>query len=114
MLGLANKQQQPLHSVAVPLQAANKFYQSLFSNSPLAIPLQQFSFNNTSFRNPPFSNPPSSNFFLAKKLSIKKLPTSKNLMSSFRESFISSDKQGDGAMVLGEGCDIVTGETCIK
>jgi hypothetical protein len=78
MLGLANKQQQPLHSVAVPLQAANKFYQSLFSNSPLAIPLQQFSFSNTSFRNPPFSNPPSSNFFLAKKLSIKKLPTSKN------------------------------------
>jgi hypothetical protein len=33
-------------------------------------------------------------------------------MSSFSESFISSDKWG-GATVLGEGHDIVTRETCI-
>jgi hypothetical protein len=39
---LADKQQQPCHSAAVPSQAANQFYQSLFSNSPLAILLQQF------------------------------------------------------------------------
>jgi hypothetical protein len=30
-------------------------------------------------------------------------PPSKNLASSFRESFISSGKQGGGAIVLGEG-----------
>jgi hypothetical protein len=33
-------------------------------------------------------------------------------LSSFSESFIPSGKQG-GAAVLGKGCDIVTGETCI-
>jgi hypothetical protein len=33
--------------------------------------------------------------------------------SSFRESFIYSGKQGGGATVLREGCDIVTRETCI-
>jgi hypothetical protein len=33
-------------------------------------------------------------------------------MSSFSESFISSGKHG-GAAVLREGCDIVTGETCV-
>jgi hypothetical protein len=33
-------------------------------------------------------------------------------MSSFRKSFISSGKQG-GAVVLREGCDIVTGETFV-
>jgi hypothetical protein len=43
---------------------------------------------------------------------IQKSP-SKNLLSSFRESFISSGKQGDGATDLGEGPDIVTRETCI-
>jgi hypothetical protein len=37
----------------------------------------------------------------------------KNLLSSFRESFISSGKQGGGAAVLGEGPDIVTRETCV-
>jgi hypothetical protein len=36
----------------------------------------------------------------------------KSLMSSFGEAFISSGKQG-GAVVLGEGHIIVTGETCI-
>jgi hypothetical protein len=35
-------------------------------------------------------------------------PPSKNLTSSFSESFITSGKQGDGATVLGEGCDNVT------
>jgi hypothetical protein len=34
--------------------------------------------------------------------------TSKNLMSSFRESFISNGKQVGGATVLWEGYDIVT------
>jgi hypothetical protein len=43
-----------------------------------------------------------------------KNPPSKSLASSFRESFISSGKQGGGMMVFGEGCDIVTGETCLK
>jgi hypothetical protein len=33
-------------------------------------------------------------------------------MSSFREYFIYSGKQGGGATVLREGHDIVTGETC--
>jgi hypothetical protein len=33
-------------------------------------------------------------------------------MSSFSGPFIDSGKQG-GAEVLGEGCDIVTGETCV-
>jgi hypothetical protein len=33
-------------------------------------------------------------------------------MSSFRESFMSSVKQGGGTTVLREGCDIVTRETC--
>jgi hypothetical protein len=36
-----------------------------------------------------------------------------NLMSSFRESLISSSKQGSGATVLREGHDIVTRETCL-
>jgi hypothetical protein len=51
-----------------------------------------------------------------KKTSIKKPPInppSKNLESSFRESFISSGKQGGGATVLGEGHDIVTRETLV-
>jgi hypothetical protein len=39
-------------------------------------------------------------------------PPSKNLASSFSESFISSGKQGGGATVHGEGRDIVTRETC--
>jgi hypothetical protein len=34
-------------------------------------------------------------------------------MSSFSESFIFSGKQGGGAAVLREVCDIVTRETCI-
>jgi hypothetical protein len=34
-------------------------------------------------------------------------------MSSFRESFIASGKQGGGAAVLWEGRDIVTRETCV-
>jgi hypothetical protein len=33
-------------------------------------------------------------------------------VSSFSKSFIYSGKQGGGATVLGEGCDIITGETC--
>jgi hypothetical protein len=36
----------------------------------------------------------------------------KILLPSFRESFIPSGKQGGGAAVLGEGCVIVTRETC--
>jgi hypothetical protein len=49
------------------------------------------------------------------KPSIKKPsinPPPENLTSSFRESFISSGKQGGGATVLQEGHDIVTRETC--
>jgi hypothetical protein len=42
-----------------------------------------------------------------------KNPPSKNLTSSFHESFISSGQQGGGATVLGEGHDTVTRETCI-
>jgi hypothetical protein len=42
----------------------------------------------------------------------KSLP-SKNLTSSFRESFISSGKQRGGATVLREGGDIVRRETCV-
>jgi hypothetical protein len=42
-----------------------------------------------------------------------KTPHQKRLISSFRESFISSGKQGGGATVLREGCDTVTRETCI-
>jgi hypothetical protein len=34
-------------------------------------------------------------------------------MSSLSESFIYSSKQGGGVPVLEEGCDIVTGETCV-
>jgi hypothetical protein len=49
-----------------------------------------------------------------KKSPIKRSPPYKSLVSSFIESFIPSGKQGDGAMVLGEGCDIVTGEICLK
>jgi hypothetical protein len=37
----------------------------------------------------------------------------KNPPSSFSKFFISSGKQGGGATVLGEGCDIVTRETCV-
>jgi hypothetical protein len=40
-------------------------------------------------------------------------PPSKSLRSFFSESFISSGKQGGGAIVLGEGHVIVTRETCI-
>jgi hypothetical protein len=32
---------------------------------------------------------------------------------SFRESFLSSDRQGGGATVLREGCDIVIRKTCL-
>jgi hypothetical protein len=46
------------------------------------------------------------------KTSIKK-PHQKTLVSSFNQSFISSGKQGGRATVLGEGRDIVTGETCV-
>jgi hypothetical protein len=38
--------------------------------------------------------------------------SSKNPWVSLSESFISSGKQGGGATVLGEGCDIVARETC--
>jgi hypothetical protein len=38
---------------------------------------------------------------------------SKNLVSSFSKSFISSGKQGGGATVLREGRDTVTRETCV-
>jgi hypothetical protein len=50
----------------------------------------------------------------SKSKSLKaKAPQSKRpLASTFSESFISSGKQS-GAAVLGEGCDIVTGETCV-
>jgi hypothetical protein len=34
-------------------------------------------------------------------------------MSSFRESFISSGRQGGGTAVLGDGSDTETGETCV-
>jgi hypothetical protein len=52
-----------------------------------------------------FSNTPSKN------LSINS-PIQKILTSSFRESFVSSVKQGDGATVPGEGHDVVARETC--
>jgi hypothetical protein len=106
--------------VAVPLQAANQFYQPLFSSSPLAVRLQQFfslqqSFSNSLF---PFSNPPFSNSFfpfsnLSPALSLQPTPPSKSPTSLFSESFISSGKQGGGATVLREGHDIVSGETCV-
>jgi hypothetical protein len=41
------------------------------------------------------------------------IPHQKSLTFSFSKSFISSGKQGGGATVLGEGCDIVTRETCL-
>jgi hypothetical protein len=41
-----------------------------------------------------------------------KNPPSKNLASSFNDSFISSGKQEGGTTFLGEGCDTVTRETC--
>jgi hypothetical protein len=47
---------------------------------------------------------------LSKSLKAK-APKAKSLASSFSKSFIPSGKQG-GAVVLGEGHDIVTGETC--
>jgi hypothetical protein len=34
-------------------------------------------------------------------------------VSTFSESFIFSGKQASGATVLGEGCDIITRETCV-
>jgi hypothetical protein len=37
----------------------------------------------------------------------------KNFLSSFRESFIFSGKQGGGTTVLREGRNIVTRETCL-
>jgi hypothetical protein len=40
-------------------------------------------------------------------------PPSKSLASFFSKSFISNGKQGGGATVLREECDIVTRETCI-
>jgi hypothetical protein len=40
-------------------------------------------------------------------------PPSKSLLASFRESFICSGKQGGGATVLWEGCNIVKRETCV-
>jgi hypothetical protein len=40
-------------------------------------------------------------------------PYQSNPWSPFGLSFISSGKQGGGATVLGEGCDIVPRETCI-
>jgi hypothetical protein len=39
-------------------------------------------------------------------------PTNQYTKSSFGESFTYSVKQGGGATVLMEGCDIVTRETC--
>jgi hypothetical protein len=48
---------------------------------------------------------------IQKAFLIKKLKA-KSFMSSFSESFTPSGKQG-GAAVLGQECDIVTGETCI-
>jgi hypothetical protein len=65
------------------------FYQPLLSNPTLAISLQQF-----------FSLPKASH------------TESKKPVSSISESFIISDKQGE-AGVLREGCDILTGETCV-
>jgi hypothetical protein len=70
------------------LTAANQFYQLLFSNSPLAIPLQQFIF--------PLQNLPPAILPSAKNT------LSKNLLASFNESFVSSGKQGGRATVLGE------------
>jgi hypothetical protein len=95
------------------LQAANQFYQHLFSSYPLAILLQQFfSLQQSSLQQFifPLQQSPSSNFPSAKPPAIKKPPPSKSLKSSFSKYFISSGKQG--AKVLGEGPDIVTRETC--
>jgi hypothetical protein len=47
------------------------------------------------------------------KISHPKALHQKNLLSSFRESFISSGKQVGGATGFREGCDTVTRETCI-
>jgi hypothetical protein len=60
---------------------------------PSAIALQQY----------PFSQPPHQ----------KNLPHPKSLTSSFSEYFIFSGKQGSGATVLEEGCDIVTRGTSV-
>jgi hypothetical protein len=85
----------------------------LASNSPLAILLQQ-SFSLQQF----FSLPKVSHIQIAfpvrkpKAKASKQKAQSKSLASSFSESFIPSGKQG-GTAVLGEGCDIVTGETCV-
>jgi hypothetical protein len=79
------------------------FYQPLFSNSPLAILLQQ----SLSLRQ---------SFSLPKAPTSKSLPLSKSQKPQSKkprillQSFISSGKQG-GAAVL-RRCDIVTGETC--
>jgi hypothetical protein len=90
------------------LQAANQFYQHLFSSYPLAILLQQFfSLQQSSLQQFifPLQQSPSSNFPSAKPPAIKKPPPSKSLKSSFSKYFISSGKHGGGATVLGEGHD---------
>jgi hypothetical protein len=84
---------------------------TLASKSPLAILLQQFFSLQQAF---PFSNyfqkPPTPKSQKPKSQTQK--PKAQSLMSFFSESFIPSGKQG-GAATLGEGRDIVTGETCL-
>jgi hypothetical protein len=80
-LRLADKQQWLRHSAAIPSQAANQFYQLLFGNSPLAIPLQQF--------------------FSLQQSSLQPTPAPPNQKASV--SFIPSGKQGGEAQFLGRG-----------
>jgi hypothetical protein len=78
-------------------------YQPLFSNSPLAILLQQsLSLQQLIF---PLQQSLSPAIFPSKGLPHPK--SQKSLVSSLSESFIPSGKQGGGAMVLREGRDIV-------
>jgi hypothetical protein len=87
------------------------FYQPLFSNSPLAISLQQFFFLWEFFSLPKASHIQKA-FPIRKPKAKASKQRGKSLASSFSESLIPSGKQG-GAAVLGERRDIVKGETCI-
>jgi hypothetical protein len=88
------------------------FYQPLFSNSfpfsnlPPALSLQH------SFSLQKFFSLSKVSHTKKTKAQKPKAKAPKQKASSFSESFVPSGKQ-DGAVVLKEGCDIVTGETCI-
>jgi hypothetical protein len=113
-LRLADNQQQPFHH-KLPTNSINP---------SLAIPIWQFfSLQQSSLQQFifPLQQSLSSNFPSARKKLHQKTSHiqkasihPKSLTFSFSKSFISSGKQGGGAMVLGVGRDIVTRETCIK